>query len=299
MSTGQRPDSTMTTFDDEDLRTHQREVQRLLGRCMLRLQQYEQLIKAMVAHSEVSGPILELERARAARIDGTARKTLGTLVGDLLGRYVVADKNGPIEDRPINSPENVNWFAMQVSVGLSDADFAQAEHELGEMVGLRNNLVHHFIEQHDMSSVDGCRRAQGALVIAYSRINQNLAQLREWAEEMKKVQLAMSDVMQSAEFTDWFANGIAPVGAVDWNASGIVRALREAFSVLAKDGWAPVVEAGKWIAERYPEQLPAKYGCQSWRQVVHESPILELQYFEMHGQRTAHYREKESIAKPL
>lgn len=165
---GPETNFTMTTFDDEDLRTSQREIQRLLGRCMLRLQQYEQLIKAMVSRSEVSGPMLEWERARDARIDSTARKTLGTLVGDLLGRVVVADKNGPIEGTPINSPENVNWFAMQVSVRLPDADFALAENELREMIGLRNNLVHHFIEQHDMSSLEGCRRAQDALVIAYS-----------------------------------------------------------------------------------------------------------------------------------
>lgn len=34
----------------------QREVQRLLGRCMLRLQQYERLLKAIVAHHELAGP---------------------------------------------------------------------------------------------------------------------------------------------------------------------------------------------------------------------------------------------------
>ncbi|MEL6363198.1 MAG: hypothetical protein AAFR21_19220, partial [Pseudomonadota bacterium] len=58
-----------------------------------------------------------------------------------------------------------------------------------------------------------------------------------------------------------------------------------------------VVEAGKWITEQYLEQLHAKYGCQSWRQVVHESPILELRYFEMRGQRTPYYREKGSTEK--
>lgn len=289
----------MTTFNDGDLRKHQHEVERWLGRCMLRVQQYEQLIKAMVAHHGVSAPILEVERVRASQINSTARKTLGTLVGDLLGTYAIADKNGLIEDTPINSSENVNWFAMQTSVGLSDADFAQAERELREMVGLRNNLVHHFIEQHDMSSVDGCSRAQDALVTAYSRIDKNLVQLREWAEEMKNVQQAMSDFMQSEVFTDWLVNGIAPDGRVDWNVSGIARALREAFRVLATDGWAPVFEAGRWIAERYPEQLPAKYGCQSWRQVVHESPIFELRYFGMNGDRTACYREKESPATSL
>ena len=35
----------------------QREVQRLLGRCLLRLQQYERLLKALVAHHELAGPM--------------------------------------------------------------------------------------------------------------------------------------------------------------------------------------------------------------------------------------------------
>ena len=39
---------------DEELQTLQREVQRMLGRCLLRLQQYEQLMKAIVAHHEIS-----------------------------------------------------------------------------------------------------------------------------------------------------------------------------------------------------------------------------------------------------
>ena len=38
----------------EELKTRQHEVQRLLGRCLLRLQQYEKLVKAIVAHHQVS-----------------------------------------------------------------------------------------------------------------------------------------------------------------------------------------------------------------------------------------------------
>ena len=34
----------------------QREVQRLLGRCLLRLQQYERLLKALVAHHDACRP---------------------------------------------------------------------------------------------------------------------------------------------------------------------------------------------------------------------------------------------------
>ncbi len=253
----------------------------------------------MVANHKLSGPLHDWERARTAQIDCMSRKTLGALVGDLLGSYVVTDRVDPPEETKDKSSENVNWVTMQTSIVLSDEDFTRVEHELREMVDLRNRLVHHFIDQHDISSKDGCRGAQDALVIAESRIDQNLAKLREWAKRMNKAQQAMLDFFKSAEFEDWFINGIAPDGTVDWNAAGIVSDLQEAFVVMATEGWAPVVEAGKWIVERYPTQLPAKYGCNSWRQVVHEAPIFELRYFEMNGERTAYYREKKSHAKSL
>ena len=166
------------------------------------------------------------------------------------------------------------------------------------MVQLRNDLVHHFIDQHDLWSSDGCRAAQDALVISYHRIDQHFWQLREWAEHMKNMRQAMTEILQSAEFKDFFVNGNTPDEKLCWDASGIVDALREAFGALAVDGWAPLNKAGKWIAKRYPEQVPAKYGCRRWRQVVHSAPILELRYLEVDGQRTACYREKKSAAKP-
>lgn len=102
--------------------------------------------------------------------------------------------------------------------------------------------------------------------------------------------------VRSNEFRDLVINSIAPDGKVDWSTAGIVRALREAAEELAVDGWASITEAGKWIAERFLEQLPAKYGCGSWRQVVHESRAFEIRYLDMNGQRAARYREKEKPA---
>lgn len=285
----------MTMSNDDELRT----VQRLLGRCMLRLQQYERLIKAMVADHKLSGPLDALEHTRSAQIDATALKTLGTLVGELLGSYFVAGEIDPNEETETKSPENVNWFAMQMKLGLPAEEFVRVESELKELVRLRNNLVHHFIDQHDISSSDGCRGAQDALITAYTLIDQHLGQLRQWAETMMKTRQVVSEALQSEEVIDFFVNGIYPDGKVDWNASGIVSALREAFAALAVDGWAPVAEAGIWVAERYPEQLPAKYGCGSWRQVVHVTQTLELRYFEMDRENTAYFREKEYLAKSL
>ncbi len=288
----------MTTSSDDALPTLQREVQRLLGRCLLRLQQYERLIKAIVADHEISGPAHALKAVRAARVADTARKTLGTLVGDLLGSYLVADQFGTPSEATAGSPEDVASISLRLHLGLSEADFDRTENELKELVVLRNSLVHHFIDQHDLWSLDGCRNAQDALVAAYSRIDRHFEGLREWAEDMVHVRRLAAEVFQSDEFRDLVLNGISPDGTVDWPDAGIVRALREAAGELAVEGWAPVTQAGRWISERQPEQLPAKYGCSSWRQVVHQSRVFELRRFEMDGQRSRWYREKDSFANP-
>ncbi len=83
-------------------------------------------------------------------------------------------------------------------------------------------------------------------------------------------------------------------GAPRLAAGTLADALREAAAhspdrVLVVDG-----EVRCWIADRHPEQLPAKYGCSSWRQVVHECRLFELRYREVEGQRAAWYRPREA-----
>ena len=63
---------------------------------------------------------------------------------------------------------------------------------------------------------------------------------------------------------------------------------------LAVEGWTLIAAVGRWVADRHPEQLSAKYGCSSWRQVVHECRLFELRYREVEGQRAAWYRPREA-----
>jgi hypothetical protein len=272
------------------VQAHQREVQRLLGRCLLRLQQYERLMKTIVAHHSLSGPAHALEKIRAARIDYASTKTLGTLVGQLLGSYVVAEGADTADDATVNEPEDVPYVAMRIQLNLFAEDYIQTQCDLKELVLLRNNLVHHFIDQHDLWSIDGCLTAHDALVSAYERIDKNFEQLRGWGTRMDEVRCQAAELVESDAFYDFMLNGIAPDSTVHWPPAGIVRALREAANELAVDGWTPVTAAGRWITERSPEQQPNKYGCASWRQVLHESRLFELRYRDVHGQRAAWYR---------
>lgn len=285
-------DAYMTTLPtaDDALSTLQREVQRLLGRCLLRLQQYEKLMKAIVAHHEITATGMPLASNQEQRIADAASKTLGTLVGTLLGSYVTT---GETDDASApDARDDIISFKMKMCLNISAEDYSRTQDDLKELVSMRNDLVHHFIDHHDLWSLDGCRGAHDALTAAYGRIDQHFEQLRGWAEHMDQVRRLAAEFVQSAAFHDLVIHGIAPDGSVNWPAAGIVQTLREAAAELAVDGWTPVASAGRWIAERHPEHLPAKYGCSSWRQVVHESRLFELRYREVNGQRAAWYRAK-------
>lgn len=278
---------------DGELQTLQREVQRLLGRCLLCLQQYERLIKALVAHHEIDGPVDALESSRAKRIANVAGKTLGNLVSQLLGSYLVSEEADTSDEITARTASDTVSFGMRMQLSMSADDYARIESGLKELVQLRNSLVHHFMDQHDLWSLEGCQGAHDALLAACSRIDQHFEQLRGWAVQMDQVRKLMAEFVLSNAGYDLIVNGIAPDGTVHWPAAGIVHELRNAARELAVDGWTPVAVAGRWIADRDPEQQPAKYGCSSWRQVVHESRQFELRYRDIDGQRAAYYRPKD------
>jgi hypothetical protein len=166
-----------------------------------------------VAHHKISGPVHDLETFQAARIADTAFKTLGPLVGELLGSVVTNQTDIPDEEMT-SFPEDVNSVSMSIHKGLSEADFAQTENELKEFVLLRNNLVHDFIDQHDLWSLDGCHGAHDALVADFNRIDQHYERLRRWAESLERARQMMSDLIRSDVSHELVVNGIAPYGTV-------------------------------------------------------------------------------------
>ncbi len=87
----------------EALPAIQREVQRMFGRAVLLLQQYERLVKALVAEQSVAGPIDKLADIKASRAESISKKTLGQVVGEFTDGYLRTleeDRDGDSEDEP-------------------------------------------------------------------------------------------------------------------------------------------------------------------------------------------------------
>ncbi|WP_137110120.1 OST-HTH/LOTUS domain-containing protein [Rhodobacter sp. SY28-1] len=282
---------------DERLNEAQQEVKRLMGRCVLRLQQYEVQLKAILAYQDVSGELRSKSVVRAARLAEVSRQTLGSLVKAFVGSVLVNGEPAAIDEGEDDEDQGPPRFRMVVRLGMSDEDFAQTKAELRELVQLRNELIHHFMEKHDLWTMEGCRTAQEDLMAVCDRIGTHVARLRESATDLERVLQEASQTVRSEALQETVVNGILPDGTVFWPGAGLVLALRQAAQALDVDGWAEISAAARWIAEHFPDQTPEKYGCVSMRQVVHQSGEFDLCILERNGIRRRHFRLRDDDHK--
>lgn len=271
----------------------QREVQRLIGRCMLRFQQYEQLMKTMLAQHELAGPVDTLEAHRSSRVEKLSDKTLGHLVKALFESYVVSE-GFKRELLPESSmPTDRVSFAFSHRVTMEPERLADVRNAVEELVKVRNDLVHHLIEQFDLWTDEGCAAAISHLAATYGRIDKHYRELEAWATGMDSARCMMAQFMQSDSVREMLVSGIAPDGSFDWPTTGIVLALRESTKLLAVEGWTSLESAKAWVQSNHPEQIPERYGCRSWPQVLQESNLFDLTYrVDAEGRKLGSFKER-------
>jgi hypothetical protein len=282
----------MSTTSSPEL---QRDVQRLLGRCMLRIQQYERLMKGILTNHELSGAIHQFEAQKVLRAERYSDKSLGTLVKSLFESYVVEEGTEPRVAKEPAEPESQISVSFRYQIQMSEERRAQTLAAIEELVAMRNDLVHHLIERFDVWSDEGCALASEYLLQCYDTVDARFSELRQWAESMENARALSASFARSDAFQDLIVNGIAPDGSFDWPNTGIVRVLRKAFADLCIDGWAQLERAKTWISSNHADQKPEKYNCRTWQQVVTESRQFDLQYRpNADGKKVAWYRARVS-----
>lgn len=262
---------------NEGLAALQGVVSQKMGRCILRLQQVELLTKAMLSYSSIEGPAEELSANLEKRKKALANKTLGQLTGEFVGSYV-----RPLEED--DTPEDLSadprpcYFRMSWCVQLESDDHTNLKDALTNLVALRNDLVHHFVERFDVFSPDGCAAAITHLDAAFIEIDTQDRVLRTMAKAMDEVRQELGALLASEEGNDMFVYGIMPGGApMHWPATTIVHWLQNAEQACAINGWTRLTDAIRHIEQRNQGLTPRKYGCTTWRQLVHESKLFQTE----------------------
>lgn len=265
--------------DSSRLAELQRAAQLKLGGCLLRLQQYELLFKALVASADLAGEPAQLQAERDAQVAKVHKTTLGGLVSLFTGGYLRLEGESQ-QETDDKTPCDRVWFSFQQRMEVSSEHFETITADLKELVDLRNELVHHLLERFDLGQLEPCEAALTYLERSRATIDRHYQTLRTWAEHMENARVEFAALVQSDSFKDLLRDSIAPAAKVNWPTSDIVRSLRDAEQALApsagKERWTELNAAIAWINRQHPDQRPKRYGCSSWRQVLHESQQFEV-----------------------
>lgn len=267
------PDSTISM--NNTLATVQREVQRKLGRCMLRLQQVEQIMKALVPHISIEGEPQQIQSIKDKQIACAQTKTMGQLAKmfteELFSPTLSDGEPKPDVGKDIDVVPESGWLKIQHQFSMSPENYERTMKALADLVKMRNDLVHHFLERFDIRLVSDCHKADAYLDECDAQIGSQLATLRQWTHSLEATRQIMAEHMRSQEFEDAFVHGVMPDGEVHWPITTIVECLRNAELTCSQDGWTLLDTAIAHVRKNEPEQIPTKYGCTTWRQVLKKS----------------------------
>lgn len=187
------------------------EVQRLLGRCLLRIQQYEKLLRVVVANYEFGGPASEAEKAQRKKRRTTAKATLGTLVQEFFGQVVAGgDEQSTswteLDEAAVSRGEAV--IKIRFGIVLEAADRKQMKADIKTLVKLRNMLVHFFIDQHDLRTEEGCKDAAMFLSRCVETIGTHHQRLFDLVSGMDEARAKAADFLTADKFAE-IAIGLA------------------------------------------------------------------------------------------
>jgi hypothetical protein len=262
----------------------QMDVQRKLGRFLIRIQQYERLIKALVIDSEHASTVDTILSAREERVKRFSNKSLGMVVDELKASYLKLTPT-PGAEEPEDEPRDLAvdkpFFRLKMGMEMSAVDLARTTDDLATLVELRNRLVHRLIEDFNVWSLDGCNAALQHLDASYLTVDSAFLELTQWARTAQEARARHAAFIQSPEFLDVLIYGVLlPDGCVQWEGGTVVALLQKVEAEAAEGGWVRLETAIAALRSRHPDHTPQKYRCKNWRQVLARSLQFEVRNVE-------------------
>ncbi len=145
-------------MEDNELYAAQEDVQLRLGKCLIQIQVVECMLKRLLAVRSFGGAVDTLEKQLAARHLDYKTNTLGTLVKVLLLDFAL-----PVGKEPPPAEEDPNCdkpqFHFRMTMQFPEENLADISQSLGNLVAYRNNVVHHLLELHPLSTAESCHEA--------------------------------------------------------------------------------------------------------------------------------------------
>jgi hypothetical protein len=261
----------------DSARTNSRnELHRALGRALVQVQGIELMLKQLLASRAFGGTVAQIEAQLASRHLDYATNTLGTLVKELFKDFLVP-MGFDHPKVPDLAPDEKAALHFRMYIHLIPDELARVQQQFEQIVGTRNDVVHHLASRYALQTEAGCVEARRYIESFSEHLKSAWDDIKAWATSHDDAKLAHAQFLQSEEGYSMVVDGILPNGEVMWSVSGIVSALGEAAQAHSRpDGWAKLSDAIDWIDTHAPTQKPSRFGCSTYRQAIHESKAFEV-----------------------
>lgn len=258
----------------------QSKVQHKLGRCMIRLQEYERQLKAMLVGMSAEGQPAALQVAHSQRASSIHRKSLGILVGLLTADHLISEAQEvqAHESRVSASDDSSDdpFVSMKFRIVLPSGHYSRVKEGLAGLIRMRNDLVHHLLERFDLSAEDGCAAACDHLDSCHDEVERQLTVLQDCAEGITHLAGLVSSVLKSQTFEEMFLHVTESACCKVPSMDGVVEYLKMAEAEFTVDGWTCLESAIRHVTGASPGEAPCKYGCRTWRQLLARSEQFEV-----------------------
>lgn len=273
-------------------------VQQKVGRFILIAQRHEQILKALVIDSEVAGTVVTAPANMRQRKERFKGQSLGNVVVEFNRSYlreagtsqVWVDAKVDLGGRPS--------FHTRFGLEMARHDLESTRQRLLDFRDLRNRVVHHLIQDHDLSRQEGCERAIAYLDAARRIAKERLEEAEGWAKTNIEARDHAIAFFQSESFWKFVmdAKQEAPAPtespSIDWAACIALHLLRRE-EQLTKPGEMTNLEAAlKAIQTTHPGEYPTKYGQKTWLGVLRASQMFSIKRLKGTAERpgTTWYR---------
>lgn len=241
------------------------EVMRKLGRNVLFYQQFEIMLKQLIIMGNFSGYSSDLEDNLKSKAKTVRKKTLGQVAGQFHDQ-TYSEKEMPEIDELEKQEIHISFSCR---IGGDEDFYKERKQILASIVAERNKIIHHFLLNYDLNSIDGLLEAEECLDLQHSKllpesnmIKKMLGDVRELykkgLEELLQKQLKINDLSQE----------------------DIVKYLYEITELASRsDGWTLLNHAGQLIQQNAHEEmkkLNTQYGYKKLKELILATELFDI-----------------------
>ncbi len=250
------------------------EVLRKIGRNMMLFQQFEHLLKLIIANGKLSGYANELANIKTKQAANVSKQTMGQLVG----QYI--ENTNPDSEEQATEPEDIKeaYISFSFRIECNSIFYETKKEALTRLVSERNELVHHLLPKFDTSSAKSCEELGNKLDEQSDKIRQEIKGMKAIAKSLDEGKKKLASFLSSEEGKKQFELSFL-------RQSRLVLLLGDIAAQMARpDGWTLLSIAGHLVKQHAPEELALLEKRSSHRSL--KSLILATEIFDIYEEAT-------------